>query len=325
MGLPGRGVSQERIVGAVTLMIFGYFSLFVEGFFTSSNIEALLQNVSVLGMLGIAMVLTVLGRGIDLSIVATMAVSVAWFLQQLSLGVSLGQALSVALVFALAVGLINGVLIAFVEIPAIFTTLAMGSVVYGFGKYFMVTADVIYLPENWKWLSVAVTARPLGIPVPVAIFAATAMLAYIFLNYVRQGRFVYATGENPVAARTTGVPVRTLIILQYMLSSVVALFAGLLMSMLVVSMNTRIVSSTLVYDVILVVVLGGVSLSGGKGGVLSVVMGTLLIGVLLNGMTLLDLNYTIQNVIKALILLGALMLDTLANPRDEQTAQQGDI
>lgn len=325
MILSGSGHSQERMVGAITIVIFCCFSLFVDGFFTPNNIVALVQNVSVLGMLGIAMVLTVLGRGIDLSIVATMAVSVAWFLQQLSLDVPLGQALSLALVFGLAVGLVNGSLIAFVEIPAIFTTLAMGSVVYGFGKYFMVTADVIYLPENWKWLSAAVTARPLGIPVPVAIFAVTAALAYIFLNYVRQGRFVYAVGENPLAARTTGVPVRTLIVLQYMLSSVVALLAGLLMSMLVVSMNTRIVGSTLVYDVILVVVLGGVSLSGGKGGIPSVVMGTLLIGVLLNGMTLLDLNYTVQNVIKALILLGALVLDTLANPRDEQTAQQGDI
>ena len=321
----GKGLSQERIVGAIALAIFCVFSLFVDGFFTSANIVALVQNVSVLGMLGIAMVLTVLGRGIDLSIVATMAVSVAWFLQQLSLDVSPWQALSLALLFSLAVGLVNGVLIAFVEIPAIFTTLAMGSVVYGFGKYFMVTADVTYLPESWKWLSAAVTARPLGIPVPVAIFAATAAVASIFLHYVRQGRFIYAMGENPLAARTSGMPVRTLIVLQYVLSSLVALCAGLLMSMLVVSMNTRIVGSTLVYDVILVVVLGGVSLSGGKGGILSVVMGTLLIGVLLNGMTLLDLDYTAQNVIKALILLGALVLDTLVNPRDEQTAQQGDI
>jgi ribose transport system permease protein len=105
----------------------------------------------------------------------------------------------------------------------------------------------------------------------------------------------------------------------------IALFAGLMMAMLVASMNTRIVSSTLVYDVILVVVLGGVGLSGGRGGILSVVVGTLLIGILLNGMTMMDLTYTTQNVIKALILLLALLLDSWVNPRDEQTAQQGDI
>jgi ribose transport system permease protein len=109
------------------------------------------------------------------------------------------------------------------------------------------------------------------------------------------------------------------------LTSLIALFAGLMMAMLVASMNTRIISSTLVYDVILVVVLGGVGLSGGRGSILSVVVGTLLIGILLNGMTMMDLTYTTQNVIKALILLLALLLDSFVNPRDEQTAQQGDI
>ena len=132
-------------------------------------------------------------------------------------------------------------------------------------------------------------------------------------------------GDNPLAARTTGVPVRVLVVLQYVLTSLIALMGGLLMAMLVASMNTRIVSSTLVYDVILVVVLGGVGLSGGRGGIKSVLVRTLLIGVLLNGMTMMDLTYTAQNVIKALILLVALILDTIVNPRDEQTTQQGDI
>ena len=90
-------------------------------------------------------------------------------------------------------------------------------------------------------------------------------------------------------------------------------------------MNTRIVTSNLVYDVILVVVLGGVGLSGGKGGVRNVVVGTLLIGILLNGMTIMDIQYTVQNLIKSSILLIAIIVDSVMNPRDEQTAQQGDI
>ena len=90
-------------------------------------------------------------------------------------------------------------------------------------------------------------------------------------------------------------------------------------------MNTRVANSTMVYDVILVVVLGGIGLSGGRGGVRNVVVGTLLIGVLLNGMTIMDIQYTVQNVIKGVILLTAIVIDTLLNPRDEQTAQQGDI
>ena len=90
-------------------------------------------------------------------------------------------------------------------------------------------------------------------------------------------------------------------------------------------MNTRVVNSNMVYDVILVVVLGGVSLSGGRGSVRNVVVGTLLIGVLMNGMTIMDIQYTVQNVIKSLILLVAIIADSIINPRDEQTGQQGDI
>jgi ribose transport system permease protein len=73
------------------------------------------------------------------------------------------------------------------------------------------------------------------------------------------------------------------------------------------------------------VVLGGIGLSGGKGGVRNVIVGTLLIGVFLNGMTIMNVQYTVQNVIKGVILLTAIVIDTILNPRDEQTAQQGDI
>jgi ribose transport system permease protein len=99
----------------------------------------------------------------------------------------------------------------------------------------------------------------------------------------------------------------------------------MVMAMTVDSMNTRIVNSTLVYDVILVAVIGGVGLSGGKGGVRNVLAGTVLIGILLNGMTMLDMPYTAQSIVKGFILLAAIIADSMLNPRDEQTSQQGDI
>ena len=89
-------------------------------------------------------------------------------------------------------------------------------------------------------------------------------------------------------------------------------------------LNTRIVNSTLLYDVILVVVLGGISLSGGKGGVRNVIVGTLLIGTLLNAFTILDVNSEVQNIIKGVVLLAAIVLDNWLHPRDEETARQGD-
>jgi ribose transport system permease protein len=116
-----------------------------------------------------------------------------------------------------------------------------------------------------------------------------------------------------------------MMVVQYLVSSLVAFAAGVITATLVDSMNTRVAGSTLVYDVILVVVIGGVGLSGGKGSVRNVIVGTLLIGILLNGMTIMDVPYTFQNIVKSLILLAAIVTDSVLNPRDEQTSQQGDI
>ena len=116
-----------------------------------------------------------------------------------------------------------------------------------------------------------------------------------------------------------------MIVLQYLVAALIGAFAGIVMAASLESMPTRVFNSTLIYDVVLVVVLGGVGLSGGRGGVSNVVIGTLLIGTLLNGMTLMDLSYSAQNFIKGLILLCAVVFDSLANPRNEETAQQGDI
>ena len=91
------------------------------------------------------------------------------------------------------------------------------------------------------------------------------------------------------------------------------------------SINTRVVNSTLLYDIVLVAVIGGIGLSGGKGGMRNVIVGALLIGIMVNAMTIMDISNIMQNLIKSTILLIAIIVDSLLNPRDEQTAQQGDI
>ena len=112
------------------------------------------------------------------------------------------------------------------------------------------------------------------------------------LRRTRLGAYIYAIGDNPFGARVTGIPTRPIIVLQYVLAALIGCFAGLVMAASVNSMPTRIFNSTLIYDVILVVVLGGIGLSGGRGGVMNVVIGTLLIGTMLNGMTIMDVSYS---------------------------------
>jgi ribose transport system permease protein len=109
------------------------------------------------------------------------------------------------------------------------------------------------------------------------------------------------------------------------MSALISFIAGILSASSLLSMNTRVVNQPLLYDIILIVVIGGIGLSGGKGGMRNVIVGALLIGIMQNAMTILDISNIYQNLIKAVILLVAIIVDSLLNPRDEQTAQQGDI
>ncbi|MCJ9710325.1 hypothetical protein LWS69_14945, partial [Bordetella hinzii] len=112
-----RYLNQERIVFLLTLLLFGVFVLALPNFLSTSNMLSLLRSVAVLGILGVGMLIVVLGRGIDLSMVAIMAISVAWALQLQATGTSLGLALALGLGFAVLMSLISGILIAYAEIP----------------------------------------------------------------------------------------------------------------------------------------------------------------------------------------------------------------
>lgn len=318
-------LSQEQIVFALWVVLFAAFAVALPGFLTYGNIITLVRSVAVLGILAIAMAIVIIGRGIDLSLIAVMAVSTALAFTLMMHGYPIWIALLLGFAFAAGVGMVIGFLIAYVEIPALFATLAMGAFIYGLGRYAVFDQDLVYLPANDAALQALGAGHILGIPIPILLFAGLAAAVALFLRYGRLGQFVYATGDNYAAARISGLPVRPLVVLQYVFSSLVGYVAGLTMAAGVNLMNTRIVNSTLLYDVILVVVLGGISLSGGKGGVRNVIVGTLLIGTLVNGMTIMDIQYTGQNVIKSVILLIAIVVDSIMNPRDEQTTQQGDI
>lgn len=308
----------------VTLLLAAGFALTLPGFATIGNLLGLTRSVAILGILGIAMSVVVIGRGLDLSLVATMAVSSAFALQLMQQGWGWPGAVAAGMGVAIVIGLINGFIIAFVEVPALFTTLATGFLIFGLGRTFLLDGLITYLPagmESFSWLG---QGRLWGIPAPVIVLALVAIVVQVFLSRMTVGRFVYAHGDNIEAARLTGIAVRPLTMLEYAICAAIGCVAGLVMAASTASINTQIVNSTLIFDVILVVVLGGVSLVGGRGGVLSVLAGTALIGTLLNGMTILDLDNNVQNIVKGGVLLAAIVLDNRLHPRDEETARQGD-
>jgi ribose transport system permease protein len=323
--LVGWSFNQEQIVLALTLGLFVAFCLTLNQFATIGNLVSLLQGVAILAVLGVGMATVVIGRGIDLTMVTVMVISVAWLFSEINSGMSISAAFALGIGLAILVGFTNGVLIAYLEIPAIFTTLAMATLLYGVGRFALIDTDAVFLGDQLSTFKTIGAGYVFGIPASIIWAAIIAAIGLFVLRYTKFGRFIYAMGDNPSAARISGVPVRSMIVLQYVAAALTAFAAGLILTATVSSMNTRLANSTMIYDVILVVVIGGIGLSGGKGGIRNVLIGTLLVGTLINGMTIMDLSYTEQKIIKSLILLAAVVIDSIINPRDEQTAQQGDI
>jgi ribose transport system permease protein len=316
--------SQERIVLALAVGLFVLSAMALPGFIDPANLISIVRSVSVLGLLAVGMAIVIIGRGIDLAAVAIMAMSAAWYLQLLNDGWGEMAALAIMITGVLVIGLMNGFLIAYGDVPPIFATLASGSFVFGLVRSQFIGQDAVPVPPG-HWLEHLGGLRFLGIPAEVFIFAGACFTAYLFLRYTKWGRYVYYMGDNLMAARNIGIPVRPMNLLRYVMSALVAMAAGLLTAASLHSMNTRVVNSTLLYDIILVVVIGGIGLSGGKGGMRNVIVGAVLIGIMLNAMTIIDIPHIYQNLIKATVLLAAIIIDSLLNPRDEQTAQQGDI
>ena len=219
----------------------------------------------------------------------------------------------------------NVVCYAYADVPSLFATLATGILVAGLGQAFLFKLDVVQWSPGMEGFQRLGQGSILGVPTPIVMFAIACVVVAFFLRQTRWGAYIYSIGDNPNAARVTGIPTRPIIVLQYVLAALIGCFAGLVLAASVNSMPTRIFNSTLIYDVILVVVLGGIGLSGGRGGVLNVIIGTLLIGTMLNGMTIMNIPYAGQNLIKGVVLLLAVITDSFLNPRNEETAQQGDI
>lgn len=325
MGKVGlKNFNQERIVFIIAALIFIAASIGLSGFLSSANLISIVRSISVLGILALGMAIVIIGRGIDLSMVAIMAMSVAWYLQLLGVGYSDQMALTLVILGVIAIGVLNGFLVAYADVPPIFVTLASGLFVFGYVRSQLITSDAVIVPSG-HWLASLGQFSLASIPSDIFIFAGLCFASFIFLRFTKWGRYVYFAGDNPVAARISGIPVRPMLVLRYVLSALFSLIAGLLTAASLQSINTRMVNSNLLYDVILVVVIGGIGLSGGKGGVRNVLIGAAMIGILLNAMTIAGISLLSQNLIKATILLVAIIFDGVFNPRDEQTAQQGDI
>ena len=323
-GARGPKLTQTTAVLVMCAVLIVVFSIFLKGFLTLGNLFALARNISILGILALGMAVVVIGRGLDLSQVASFAASTAIAIILMNSGYATPVALMVGFVMAIAIGTLNGFLISVIEMPPLLTTLASSLAVLGIIRTTAVQHYVVYLSKGHdEFLRLGGNIWG-GVPISILIFAATAVVVHLFLSRTVIGRFVYAHGDNPDAARQTGLPTRPLTMIEYALCAAIGYIGGVVMIAQTALMHLQVAESTIIFDVIMVVVLGGVSLVGGRGNVMSVIAGTLLIGVLLNGMTIMDMDVQTQNIVKGIVLLIAILLDSRLHPRDEETSKQGD-
>jgi inositol transport system permease protein len=317
-----------------------FFAIATEGrFLNPLNIFNVLRQVSVTGMIAIGMTFVILTGGIDLSVgsilaLAGMAAAIAFKgtnQNTLSLdateavGLGIGGAILVACVVGSLAGLIQGIVITRMGIPAFIVTLggltiwrgltlilSNGGPISGFTpEYRFLGQGLIPLP----FLTEITQSRvPIGIPIPVILFMVFAVLAFVVLRYTKYGRHVYAVGGNPEAARLSGLNVKNITLSVYI---IVGFFAGLggFVSSARFNSSEAVAGIGSELDVIAAVVIGGTSLFGGEGNVLGTVIGALLIGVLVNGLVMLNVSSYVQQIIIGMIIILAVAFDRFVKSR----------
>jgi ribose transport system permease protein len=305
-------IFKEKAIWVVFVVLFIGFSISNPRFLSSGNLFTIARQVSMLGIASIGMTFVILIAGIDLSVgsVITLVNIVAAYLMVNS-GFSMASAVIFALVLAVLVGVLNGFLISTIGIPAIIATFAT-QIVFEGASYLISGGVPIYgFDERFKVIGQGYIGP---VPVPVLIMIVCFALGSFILNKSYFGRYFYAVGGNEEASRLSGIRVGFTKYLVYALSGLFAGIAGIVMLS-----RTNSAQSTAgmgyEFDVITCVVLGGVSVSGGLGKMSNVVAGVLIIGVLTNGMVLLNVSTYMQMVVKGIVLALAVGFDSFQNKR----------
>lgn len=317
----------ERVIALAALALAITFSLTIDGFATFGNLRVILSNTASLAILSCGMAVVVISRGLDLSLIAQMIAGATIFGMLIGNGVAAPVALLIAVCAMVLIGFLNAWLIAYAEIPAMLATLAFSMFLVGLLRFAILRGEfLLLLPKSNPTVALLAGSIAPGLSMSVVLMAATLTASWFLLNRSSAGRVIYAMGDNFQSARLTGLPVRRTIIVVYVFAGLTALIAGLIMAAASGAVDFRTVTNgTLLFDVILVVVLGGIPLRGGRGRIRNVIVGVALIAILRNGMTLMDFTAQTQDMLKGLVLLTAIIADNYLNPRDSETDVAGDL
>lgn len=280
-------------------------------FLSVANIKNVLTQVSVNAIIAIGMTFVILTGGIDLSVGSTLAISGAVAATLIKGNCNIFVAIIAALIVGAIVGLFNGIFIAKGRIQAFIATLATMTVFRGVTQVYTNGTPVSKLGESFASIG---NKELLGVPFPVVITIVVFFIAFYVLNQTRVGRYIYALGGNEDSARLSGINTTKMKMLVYIISGVTAAISGVVVTSRIGSASA-IAGTGYELDAIAAVVLGGTSLVGGEGSIAGTIIGALIIGVLNNGLNLLNVSPYYQLIVKGLVILLAVMLDRKINKK----------
>lgn len=303
------------------LVIFVFLSTQSDVFLTADNLLNILRQSSVQLIAALGMTLALLAGQVDLSIGSLIAVVGITSVTVYNSTGSVMLSLLTGVMVGIAVGLINGLLVTKTRINALIATLGMMSVLRGI-SYLSTNARAVQTEgETLKLIGTGYVG-----PIPIPVLIAVVMLAVFFyiLNHTTFGRYVYAIGGNEKAAHASGLPVVKIQIIVFIICALTAAVSGLITTGRLNSFQPTI-GVGFELDVIAAVILGGTRLTGGEGSLSGTVLGVLILGVLSNGLVLMDVNSFWQEVIRGAVIIIAVVMDEFRKRRAFKKNQAGSL
>lgn len=297
--------NQGILVAFVVLCVV--LSLSSEFFLTWGNLTNVIRQTAINGILAIGLTFVILGKGIDLSVGSIMALAGA--VAASFAVVPDPSPISFAILAALATGIlggaVNGVLIAYVRLPAFVVTLGMLSAARGLVYIYTNGRPISNLSPTFLWFG---NGSISGVPVPIVTLMLVFAVAAFVLRYTVFGRHVYAVGGSERAAKTSGIRSEVIILSTYAIAGLLSGLAGLILT---ARTTAALPQAGVAYelDAIAAVVIGGTSLNGGRGSLIGTLFGALIIGTINNGLDLLGVSSYYQQVVKGAIIVCAVMID----------------